>query len=71
MNILGGCENNRIFILLIIIILLICIFYYCWNKKENLDRNYIGYPLDSSRYIPDSGADLRFASQFTETDQGN
>ena len=32
-------------------------------------KGYIGHPLTET--IPDSGADLRFATEFTSTDQGS
>lgn len=55
---------------LLILILVLILLYYTYNYYivEKMHSGYI-YPLTES--VNDSGADLRFAQQFSSTDQGN
>lgn len=69
----GSCEQTYI-IIAIIILIIVVIAYFIYKKyypSEKFNRNYYGYPLTSDKFVYDSGADLRFGTEFTSTDEGN
>lgn len=57
-------TSNQILIAVLLILIVIVLYRI---KYEKFDKNYLGVPLVDS--VNDSGADLRFATQFTSTDE--
>ena len=53
----------------VLIILIVIVLFRIYNKHESFNKNYVGVPLVDS--VNDSGADLRFATQFTSVDEGD
>lgn len=61
---------NHSYIIIFVLLLIVIFYIFIYKKSEKFNKDYYGYPLDSSHYINDSGADLRFATSFTSTDEG-